>query len=461
MAKLGVVITDGVGFRNFILTDFIKEANKNFNQVVIYSFLPAEAYNDYKPDCKIVEMDVYSESFITWFFRKSKEVAHLRLHKNDNFGILDSYNINRSKSWNTRGLATRFIFAFTAVFHSERWILRFNRLQQLSLSKSELSRSFDEKIDEDNIDLLFFTHQRPPFIAPLIYQAERRKIKTASFIFSWDNLASKGRMAGNFDFYLVWSDLMKSELLQFYKSVNAKQIAVVGTPQFEPYVMDNFNMEKEAFFKLFGFDATLPVICFTCNDSSSKNDPLYIEDIADAIKAGQIKANLMVRTSPADVPRRFLYLKERYPFIYWNFPDWVLTRDKHAELWSQRVPSFHDIVLLKALLKYSDVSVNILSTIILDAFLFDTPAICPVYGDAEKGYGTIDKFLDYGHLRNVVKSKAVAIPATRQAFLNDIENALQNPESRLKEQQDFVAFEIGKPIHQTSARIAEVLSGLV
>ena len=30
MKKLGVVITDGVGYRNFILSDFITEATKSF-----------------------------------------------------------------------------------------------------------------------------------------------------------------------------------------------------------------------------------------------------------------------------------------------------------------------------------------------------------------------------------------------------------------------------------------------
>lgn len=36
MKNLGVVITDGVGFRNFILTDFIKEAKTNFDEVIIF-----------------------------------------------------------------------------------------------------------------------------------------------------------------------------------------------------------------------------------------------------------------------------------------------------------------------------------------------------------------------------------------------------------------------------------------
>jgi hypothetical protein len=34
MKKLGIVITDGVGFRNFILSDCLAEAEKSFGEMV-------------------------------------------------------------------------------------------------------------------------------------------------------------------------------------------------------------------------------------------------------------------------------------------------------------------------------------------------------------------------------------------------------------------------------------------
>ena len=94
MKNLGVVITDGVGFRNFILSDFISEAQHNFDAVVIYSCIPESAFQKYNLNCKIVELDQFNEKFITWFFRKAKEVAHLQLHRKNNFGIKDNFNIN-------------------------------------------------------------------------------------------------------------------------------------------------------------------------------------------------------------------------------------------------------------------------------------------------------------------------------------------------------------------------------
>ena len=79
--KLGIVITDGVGFRNFIMSDFISESINQFDSITIYSGLPISAYNDI-PSSKITikELDVFVEGKTTWFFRKWKELAHLQKH---------------------------------------------------------------------------------------------------------------------------------------------------------------------------------------------------------------------------------------------------------------------------------------------------------------------------------------------------------------------------------------------
>lgn len=460
MKNLGVVITDGVGFRNFILSDFIFEAKKNFDSVVIYSCIPKSAFQKYNLNCKIVELNQFNEKFITWFFRKAKEVAHLQLHRKNNFGIQDNFNSNKTKAKNPRGYATRFIYRITTLLHSELWIQRFNSWQQFSFRNNPIGKSFNKQLKEDAIDTLFFTHQRPPFIAPLIYQAERLKIKTVSFIFSWDNLASKGRMAGNFNHYLVWSNLMQSDLLHFYQSVKPNQIDIVGTPQFEPYVLERYETNKEKFYSAYNLDRALPVILFTCNDSSSKNDPFYLELLADYIATNNIKSNLIVRTSPADEPDRFLYIREKYPFIKWNFPDWTLTREKHAETWTQRVPEFNDIVHLKSVLQFSDVIINVLSTIILDGFLFDKPSICPVFGCKENGLDSIEKFLKYAHLKQVEDSNAVTIVKNESEFMAAVNTVLKSPNAMLRGQKKFVDLEIGKSLEGTSKRIALILSQL-
>ena len=456
MKSIGIVITDGVGFRNFILSDFVYEIKNTFDNVVIFSCLPKQVYEEYNLNCEIIELEVFNEKFLTWFFRKTKELAHLQLHKKGNFGIQDNLQTNFSSSKTPRGFAIRFIFLLTKYINSENWIQFFNFCQQLSFKRKNITKGYENLLTGYNIKSLFFTHQRPPYIAPLIYAAETNHIKTTAFIFSWDNLASKGRMAGNFDNYLVWSELMKSELLRFYTKVKANSIQVVGTPQFEPYVLKRY---KSVSINFPDFDINKKTVFFTCNDSHSKNDILYIEIISKFILEKKINfdVNFIVRTSPAEEPNRFFEIKNKYPFIIWDFPKWLQTRSNHQEDWSQRIPTIEDVKNLRSYLEYCDVCVNVLSTITLDASIFNKPIINPVFGNANNGMFDDQKFLKYEHLDNVVKTDAVYIVKNENELLLALNKALSVPDSKLSQQKELLAQQIGVPLKGTSKRIAEVL----
>lgn len=459
MKKLGIVITDGVGFRNFILSDFLFETEKQFDEVVILSCLPASAYQGFLQKSRVIELEVFQEKFSTWFFRKAKEVAHLQLHKKNNFGITDNLNINKSQAKTPRGYATRFIFKLTSVFYSENWIQLYNKLQQQSFKNKRIVKGYKTIFEEEKFNILFITHQRPPFIAPLVYQAEQLKIKTASFIFSWDNLASKGRMAANFNYYLVWSDLMKEELLNFYKKVKEQNVEVVGTPQFEPYVLERYKTAKNDFYIRFNLAPAQKTICFSCGDiSTSKNDELYITTIAQAVQENKIQnVNLLVRTSPAEDSIRFESFIVKYPFIKWNYPKWHLARKGHQEEWSQRIPSKEDVVDLRSILEYSDLNINMLSTMSLDFMQFDKPVINPVFGNKENGLYDDQRFLQYPHIENVVNSNATRIVKSKDELIDAIKLYIQNPDIDLENRKKLIQLQIGKPLEGTSERIAEIL----
>ncbi|MGZ0017440.1 hypothetical protein [Yeosuana sp. AK3] len=458
MKQIGIVITDGVGYRNFVITDFLKEAEKKFYKVVILSYLPKAVYHE-NDNLKIIELNTFTESFFNWFFRKAKEICHLKTYEKNTFGIEDSLSINYSKSKTPRGTATRFIFRLTSIFKGEKNIQLFQKIQYFILKRNKITKEYIEILKHENFDMLFFTHQRPPYIAPLISAAEKLRIKKGTFIFSWDNLASKGRMVANFDFYLVWSDLMKRELLEFYQNVNSSQIRIVGTPQFEPYVYNEFGLSKSELYNMFQITEELPIILFTCNDSSSVNDPIYLDTLAQFITKNKLvsNVNLIVRTSPVEEPSRFKEIRQKYSFIKWNYPDWTLTRNKHQESWSQRIPSIDDVHVLKGLLKYSDLVINVLSTITLDAFIFNKPVINPVFGNDQNLMFNDQKFLRYRHLEYLVNSESSIITKTEEEYLCAINMILSGGDNKEKERQVFLNLEVGKQLEKTSKRISDTL----
>ena len=303
---------------------------------------------------------------------------------------------------------------------------------------------------------MFFTHQRPPYIAPLVYAAQQKNTKTAAFIFSWDNLASKGRMASDFDYYLVWSELMKQDLLRFYTSIKEEKIKVVGTPQFVPYVMSEYKISKQDFISTFNLEAQLKTICFSCGDiSTSKNDELYIETIANAIENKKIEpVNFIIRTSPAEDPVRFESLVNKFPFIKWNFPKWEQVRANHQESWSQRIPTIEDIKQLRALLEYSDLNINMLSTMSLDFMLFDKPVINPVFGNSMNGLYDDQRFLGYAHIQHLTNSQSTKIVKDKEQLIQSISGYLNSNADSIS-RKNFIKQQVGVSLEETNKQLIE------
>ncbi len=463
MKKLGIVITDGVGFRNFILSDFIAEASKQFDTVTLYSGLPIHAYDAIsQSNITIKELGVYVESKPVWFFRKWKEVAHLQKYRSF-YGMRDNLETGYPKNNSPRALLVKLIYFFTRFIHSDSIILLAEKLQFLSFSKNKITQSYLKLLKEDQPTHLFFTHQRPPFLAPFLYAAQELKIPTSTFIFSWDNLASKGRMLGTFDYFLVWSHLMKDELLYFYPTVSTEKVKVVGTPQFEPYVMPKYQTTASAFYTKFSLDASLKIICYSCADISiGANDPIVIRAIANAIRNNAITTpvQLLVRTSPAENDSRFKSIREEFPEILWNVPQWILTRENHAESWSQRVPSEEDVKDLRSLLEYVDLNINMCSTMSLDFMLFDKPVINTVFGNSENGLYDDQRFLNFGHYKKVVDSQSVTVAKNKTELLDQINQALDSPKGRTIQRKAMIDLQISEPLEGTSKRIATTLANL-
>jgi hypothetical protein len=461
MKKLGIVITDGVGFRNFMMSDFILEATQQFDAITIYSGLPISAYDDIQRSNIIIkELDVFVEGKATWFFRKWKEVAHLQKHQSF-YGMKDNLLTGYPKNNSPRALLVKLIYSVTYFIHSEASILFAEKLQFLSFSKNKITKSYSQLLQEDKPTHVFFTHQRPPFLAPFLHASHQLKIPVSSFIFSWDNLASKGRMLGAFDYFLVWSKLMKAELLYFYPNVKEDAVKIVGTPQFEPYVMSNYKTTAEAFYTKFQLDSRFKTICYSCADVSiGQNDPLVIKAIANAIRSNTIivKVQLLVRTSPAEDDSRFRAIREEFPEIFWNVPKWILTRQNHVETWSQRIPSKEDIKDLRSLIEYVDLNINMCSTMSLDFMLFDKPVINTVFGNTENGLYNDQRFLNYNHYKKVVDSKSVTIAKNKMELIDQINQALSHPKESTMQRKTMLDMQISEPLVGTSKRLAETLS---
>lgn len=460
---LGLVITDGVGVRNYVHGRFLHFACRSFHKVILFSGVPVSSLGNLANDnLDVVSMDLFTESRWSSFWRKTAEMAHLFRFQTP--AMREIIKMNIPKGWNAFSIRNRISFVLARLLSFIRLQAMAGSIYESSLNDHPLVVKYKQWLVDYNVDLLFFTHQRPPQIAPLAIAGKQLGIPTVAYIFSWDNLSSKGRMPVLFDRFMVWSDLMKSELLQFYPTLKSNVVSVCGTPQFESYVYDDFGwsrLQLNRYLSLKDSDSHR-IICFSCGDvSTSPNDSIYIDVIASAMASGEFGDDIMllVRTSPAEDGARFKELMTKYPSIVWNIPDWPQSNPSHPEPWSQRVPTMDDIHCLKSILQYASISVNMCSTMSLDFALWDKPVINPVFGSLGNDAGVFPdrKYLKYDHYAKVIQSGAFTVCANSEELIAAIRSALANPEQFQYERKKVLEMEIGQPLTGTSERFVKQL----
>jgi hypothetical protein len=464
--KICLLITDGVGFRNFVLGRFLPTMEALGVDWHIISGLSAQALQQYSPypitDERITEAPVYTETKKAAWWRKVAEVAHLSHFST--YGM--NYNLlnGRPKGSSARAWFRKVQYAIGEWGGKLNAMSTFEQLHHKAASQHALVAHYVDYFRKQKPDLLFVTHQRPPQIVPIVLAAQQLGIPVASFIFSWDNLASKGRTPVRFDHLLVWSQLMKDEALHFYPDMTARQVSIVGTPQFEPYVYEQYGYTETDFRAKVGLHTPKErkLLCFSCGDvSTSPNDGEYIALIAEASRRGEWgqPVDLLVRTSPAESPERFAALRARYPEIVWNVPEWVQTRPQHPEPWSQRVPTLADIHLLKSLVQYSDLNVNMCSTMTLDFAVADCPVVNVGWGGigAYAHWGKDHMFYQFEHYAHIVRSGGAYITHTPQEMLAGIGRALANRQEKSTQRAAMLQMEVGAPLQGTSERMVEIL----
>ena len=460
---LGLVITDGVGVRNFVHGRFLSNACNTFDQVVLFTGVPLNTLGSFEwSNLKVISMEIFYENRWSSFWRKTAEMAHLFRFQTP--AMLEIIKINRPRGWNAFAIRNRIswiIARLLALFGRQSHA---GSIYESSLSHYEITKKYKQSLVDQHVDVLFFTHQRPPQIAPMALAGKQLGLPTIAYIFSWDNLSSKGRMPVLFTRFCVWSELMKSELLQFYPKLTSNDISVTGTPQFETYVYDNYGWTRVQLNRYLGLDDSddRRIICFSCGDlSTSPNDAVYIDLIAASMSTNCWTNNtlFLVRTSPAEDATRFKELMDKYPAIVWNVPDWPQSNPSHPEPWSQRVPTLDDIHCLKSILKYSSVSVNMCSTMSLDFALWDKPIINPVFGaiDNDKGLFPDRKYLNYDHYVKVIQTGAVTVCANADELIVALRSALEYPMKQQNERKQVLELEIGQPLEGTSERFVKQL----
>jgi hypothetical protein len=228
----------------------------------------------------------------------------------------------------------------------------------------------------------------------IIINSQKNKIATLAMVISWDNLTTKGLINADHQYILVWNKLMAAEYAKFYQPFRIKnqKICITGIPRFDAYFEVGRINSTSNFKEKFQFPHTNKVILFAT--SATKHLPNQADIVSHLLEYSKTRANInvLVRCHPGDDFRQYEHFKKEE-----NIRIWFSERWNSANL--NAIPEPDTLLSLEEMLRYSDVCVNIASTIRLDAAACNKPVINVAYdGEMKKPYPeSVRSLYDYTH----------------------------------------------------------------
>jgi hypothetical protein len=461
--KIILIIPDGVVVRNYLYSNFINNLTQKGFEIYVFHQIPDAAVSE----IKLVTQSIKEFNFIPYFTESStarilREVivfSRLLINKKklNNESILFFWNKNQS------GFKRNFLLKFSEflgffVSTSYKTILFLEKKYDSLMLKNAVVPKLAKEIDRIKPDLVLNLHQRSMTSAPIVNYANQQGIKTATVIYSWDNVP-KARLISSYNHYFVWSKLMQDELILLYPEIKNNQIQIVGTPQFEFYFDKKLHLSKEVFFKNYNLDVTKKTICFSSNDTSSPYDPNYFEDICEEVLKieEQNRPQIIFRINPFDKSGRFKNVLSKFKKNITEIqPDWR-TENPDDGHFINIFPSFNDISLLVNTVLHSDVVINLGSTMAHDFAVLNKPCLYLNYNPVPNSTLKVEDVYEFQHFRSMKNLDAVGWINSKDELGVLILKALNTPELVGKDRIEWMKTIVKYPLEANSNNLANAL----
>lgn len=405
--KIFILLPDGVGLRNFSFTNFHKTGLQKGFDITFWNYTP---------------FDLKELGFKEIAFKNPKTHPMTDLLKNAQIQIELNLNIKRSNdniydyyrfpfSYANLKSALKSTYKKGLVFwnNSEKGLERIRKRIVQSERKTKLYFDSLDTLKTEKPDFVFCTNQRTMLAVAPILAAQDLGIPTATFIFSWDNLPKATKIVET-DFYFVWSEHMKGELLFYYPHLKASQVIITGTPQFETHAEREVLVSREDFFNANNLDLNKKYICYSGDDvTTSPNDPQYLADTAEAVlelnKKGH-QLGIIFRRCPVDFSTRFDAVLSKYSHVITSIsPKW----EKKGEAWHDILPTKEDLVLQMNTIYHTELVINLGSSMVFDYASFDKPCGYINYNvpNADFPKWSVDYIYKFIHFRSMPSKDSV------------------------------------------------------
>lgn len=359
------------------------------------------------------------------------------------------------------------------------FIFRYNRLLRKLLVKYE-ARFFAPLFHNHlyraySPDLVLVTalcgFQFDEFVAR---EAKFNCVPVCSIILSWDNTTGLGLPGYYPDHVIAWTEIMKTELITL-SDIPSKSIFVGGVAHFDHYYSSEGLIPKKDFFDGLNLDLERATIFFaTKSPKRFPWGPLLSSKILDAINSGCFvrPVQLLIRLHPLhfrkddegclifqEILDAYKELEKTNKNIVINWP----TLDENGIAFDL---DQSEVDVVKSILTHSDVMVNMFSTMVIEAAIFNLPSINICIKDEFRdpsGTSRRNLLMDYvqTHNQRLISSGAAPTAWTYGELVNLINASLDDRSLGSKARSLVVEREAGIYRGTAGATIAQHICDLV
>jgi hypothetical protein len=459
--KIFILLPDGIGLRNFAYSEFhVLGIKENFD-IVFWNNTPFDLTDLGFKEIKIQNSKSHP---LTEIYKNARKQIELNLSiRRTKDRVYATYRFPFSYATPKKALKSSLTQMLTFTHSSKYGLKRIREKIKQNERKILYYHQCLETLQKEKPAVVFCTNQRPmTAIAPLL-AAQELGIPTATFIFSWDNLP-KATMVVETDYYFVWSDLMKKELLFYYPYIQESKIFVSGTPQFEAHFNLNKLSSREEFFQENNLDLNKKYICFSGDDiTTSPDDPAYLEDATKAVIELNSKGynlGIIFRRCPVD-------FSNRYDIVLKNFSDTIISIDPLwkplSSVWNTVLPTKEDDSLLSNLGEHCEMVLNLGSSMVFDFICHKKACAYFSYNQEIQLDENWDLFkcYQYVHFRSMPNSETVFWINSPDAIATIIEKGLSKNSIEIENaKQWFIIINQHRP-QDASKRIWEGIKTII
>jgi hypothetical protein len=460
--KIFIFFPDGVGLRNFAFTQFKALGEKKGHQIVYWNNTAFSLKDELGFD--EVKIDNHKTHPLTAIYSRVRKHIELNVsQKKFNDNVYPSYKFPFNYNGLKNILMTLYIRALIGLNSSEKGILyirkRINSLER-STSKYKYCKA---QLLEHKPDLVFCTTQRATQSISALLAAQDLGIPTVAFVYSWDNVP-KAMQVVETDYYCVWSDLMKTEVLKYYPFVKESQIFVTGTPQFEPHYDSSLLQSKEEFFDEHDLDIDKKYICYSGDDeTTSPLDQYYLEDLVHAIRSLNNKGyrlGIIYRKCPVDTTNRYeAVINANQDTIKVIDPVWKSIGNN----WNEVFPDKADLKMLYNVCAHTEMVTNVCSSTVFDFVAHNKPCIYYNYEQPQlkKGIRDIGQNYNYVHFRSMPSPEAAVFCTDKMELEDLVQQILDGKLSNVKEGKKWYEIVVGRKPTLASQQIWNVIENCI